>query len=198
MNKEELNILINDYKINKCEESYKKILKEHNNLINSIVKKYLAFAEYDDLYQSANLGLIKAIELFDKEKGFKFSTFAYQLILNEVGLTARKNKKHKYYKNKKIGSLDTYIISEEEKNTFLNTLTSDDNIEEYIMKKYKNEFLNSCINEYKIKYPEKFKAIELILNSINYRDAGKMLNCSRQTICNRYQEFIKFCIEKNK
>ena len=52
----------------------KEQMTTHNlKLVVSIARKYHAI---DDLIQEGTLGLIKAIEKFDYEKGFKFSTYA--------------------------------------------------------------------------------------------------------------------------
>ena len=40
--------------------------------------------EYEDLFQAACLGLIKAAENFDTERGVRFSTYAVPVILGEV------------------------------------------------------------------------------------------------------------------
>lgn len=41
-------------------------------------------AEYDDLFQAGCIGLIKAAENFDPERGFLFSTYAVPVILGEI------------------------------------------------------------------------------------------------------------------
>lgn len=40
--------------------------------------------EYDDLYAAGCMGLVKAVDAFDEERGFKFSTYAVPVILGEI------------------------------------------------------------------------------------------------------------------
>ena len=53
------------------------IIKHNLKLVVSIAKKYINRGiEFEDLIQDGNEGLIKALDKFDVEKGFKFSTYA--------------------------------------------------------------------------------------------------------------------------
>lgn len=63
---------------------------------NELIERYMYIAEilskkyvnkgidYDDIFQVASLGLIYAIERFDIERGFKFSSFATPTIVGEI------------------------------------------------------------------------------------------------------------------
>ncbi len=61
------------------------LLLQNNNLMKSIVRRYLnKGVEYDDLYQLAGLGLLKAINGFDESFGVRFSTYAVPMIAGEI------------------------------------------------------------------------------------------------------------------
>ena len=61
------------------------LLNENVSLLKCIVKRYLGKGvEYDDLFQLAGLGFLKAIAGFDESFGVKFSTYAVPMIAGEI------------------------------------------------------------------------------------------------------------------
>lgn len=64
----------------------KEQLLTHNcSLLKSILRRYLGKGvEYDDLYQLACMGFLKAIAGFDESFGVRFSTYAVPMIAGEI------------------------------------------------------------------------------------------------------------------
>ena len=61
------------------------LLTENAPLLKSIVRRYLGKGtEYDDLFQLAGIGLLKAVKGFDESYGVRFSTYAVPLIAGEI------------------------------------------------------------------------------------------------------------------
>ena len=61
------------------------LLARNTSLLKSILRRYLGKgAEYDDLFQLASIGLLKAIAGFDESFGVRFSTYAVPMIAGEI------------------------------------------------------------------------------------------------------------------
>lgn len=62
-----------------------KLIMDHLYIAEILAKKYVNRGiEYDDLYQVASMGLVYAIDRYDVEKGFEFSSFATPTIVGEI------------------------------------------------------------------------------------------------------------------
>lgn len=94
---EEIVDLIREYKKNPTEENLQTILDQNYKLVASIVIKYQNQAKYkanydlDDLMQEGMMGLMTAIERFDPDKGYMFSTYATHWIRQSVTRFADNN-----------------------------------------------------------------------------------------------------------
>ena len=61
------------------------LVEKNIGLVHACANKFRGKgAEYDDLFQAGCVGLIKAAENFDPERGFSFSTYAVPVILGEI------------------------------------------------------------------------------------------------------------------
>lgn len=61
------------------------LIGRHLYISEILSKKYINKGiEYEDIYQVASLGLIYAIERYDIDKGFEFSSFATPTIIGEI------------------------------------------------------------------------------------------------------------------
>lgn len=61
------------------------LIEENVSLIKSIVKRYLGKGvDYDDLFQLACMGFLKAIGGFDESYAVRFSTYAVPMIAGEI------------------------------------------------------------------------------------------------------------------
>lgn len=69
--------------------------------------------EYDDLYSAGCIGLLKAAEAFDSERGVKFSTYAVPVILGEIKRLFRDGGAVKVSRSLKELSLKTVRTREE-------------------------------------------------------------------------------------
>ena len=74
----------------------RELLIRHNlRLVAHIVKKYSNVSEAEDLISVGSIGLIKAIESYEFNKGSALATYAARCIENEILMYIRANKKHR-------------------------------------------------------------------------------------------------------
>ena len=67
------------------ERAKEELITQNVSLVKCIVKRYLGKGvEYDDLFQIACMGFLKAISGFDESFGVKFSTYAVPMIAGEI------------------------------------------------------------------------------------------------------------------
>ena len=132
----------------------RKLLIEHNlRLVVHIAKKYTENEqELEDYTSIGTIGLIKAIDSFKENKGFKISTYASKCIENEILMYIRSSKKQKaeVSMNQVIGTdkdgndmeiIDTLVLKEKD---------TVDNIHDKTVLKQVINFLNEKLTLEKI------------------------------------------------
>ncbi len=124
----------------------KNILIEHNlRLIAHIVKKYHSNCdEQEDLISIGTIGLIKAVNTFDPDKGIKLVTYASKCIENEILM---------YFRSKKRTSLEVSISepidtdSDGNPLTLIDIISEEENIADEIDLKIKSGKLYEFVEE---------------------------------------------------
>lgn len=70
------------------------IYKKNKNLIHTVIRDNFPFlidtADYEDAFQEGSIGLIRAIDRFDDGLEYKFSSYAYTAIRNQIAKQAFK------------------------------------------------------------------------------------------------------------
>src|SRR5690554_5911133 len=83
--KAELKKMFRQYKDNPSRELRDVLIERHLYIAEILAKKYANRGiDYDDIYQVASIGLIYAIDRYDIDKGFEFSSFATPTIIGEI------------------------------------------------------------------------------------------------------------------
>ncbi|HBN81272.1 MAG TPA: RNA polymerase sporulation sigma factor SigK [Ruminococcaceae bacterium] len=121
-------------------------LIEHNlRLVAHIIKKYYSNAnDQDDLISIGTIGLIKAIDSFDSDKGIRLSSYAARCIENEVLMFFRSGKK-----SSQDVSINEPIDTDKDGNTLtlIDIMATEDNIIDNLDCKIKSEQLKKYIAE---------------------------------------------------
>ncbi len=121
-------------------------LVEHNlRLVAHVIKKYYSnLNDQDDLVSIGTIGLIKAIDSFNLNKGIKLSSYAARCIENEVLMFFRSGKK-----NAQDISLNEPIETDKEGNalTLIDMMATEDSIIDDLDIKIKSEKLYKYIQE---------------------------------------------------
>ena len=95
------------------DEKAKEIIFENNSpLLKSIVRRFKnKGVEYDDLYQIACIGFLKAVSNFDERFGVKFSTYTVPMVIGEIKRYMRDNGAIKVSRTLKIlaNKINRYI-----------------------------------------------------------------------------------------
>lgn len=171
-------------KMKKGDSDAKNKLIEHNlRLVAHIIKKYYsANASQDDLISIGTIGLIKAVNSFDADKGTRFATYAARCVENEILMYFRAQKK-----TAQDISINEPIDTDSEGNplTLMDIISTEDEIVEDI---YKMSMIKKLTNEVeKIKNPREKTIIILRYgldgnNPLTQLEVSKALGISRSYV----------------
>lgn len=121
------------------ENARDQLIKHNLRLVAHIIKKYYAnINDQEDLISIGTIGLIKAIDSFNPEKGIRLSSYASKCIENEILMFFRSGKK-----SAQDVSINEPIDTDKDGNalTIIDTMSEPDNIIESIDVKMKTEKL---------------------------------------------------------
>lgn len=161
-------------------------------IIKNIINRNFIFSldnnllDYEDLFMIGVEGLIKAINNFDLEKNFNFSTYAYKCIKNEILKHLKKN-----YKILEISIEEKLEQELEMRNNFIfKYLNTNEDITTYIedketMKELKITFEN--LTPYEKKIISLFYGINT--EKLSSAEIGKILGRS-QSYCNKTKQKV--------
>ena len=107
-----------------------KIIEHNLRLVSHIIRKYYAsYGDSDELLSVGSLGLIKAVDSFNSEKGTRFATYGAKCIQNEILMFFRSKKKTEY----EVSINETIDIDKDGNPlTYLDIISVDDTMAETI------------------------------------------------------------------
>lgn len=155
-------------------DEQRKLAEVNHNLIYDFLFKHHLTIE--DWYDLAAIGLCKAAISWDSEKA-QFSTYAYRLMLNEVLIEKRKNRKQSTIPEYKM----VYYQDETENNdgdtaSFINLIPSKENVEGDVLSEILfSEFENNLKDKHK-------KIFALFRQGYKQREICKIVGCSQQQV----------------
>lgn len=96
------------------EKAKELVICKNFKLVLTVIYQFTTNAtfNYDDLFSIGLIGLAKAVKSFDCNKSYKFSTYAYRCIYNEVAMEYRKNKN----RLTNTISLEDFVVNTEKTN----------------------------------------------------------------------------------
>ena len=157
------------------------LIIENSNICYHISWQYYrkcsTILDFDDIVGICNLGLVKAANTYDSDKGYAFSTYAYKVINNEMLMYLRDNKRRNKYNINFISINDSMDFDE---TLSLEDLISDNyDLEQEVEDKMLIDLLHTFINE----LPDMLRgAILYKLEGKTQQEIARLLNVSQPQV----------------
>ena len=114
-------------------------------LIYIVLKQMGIYHLRDEYYDLGLIGLVKAADTYDSKQGYTFSAYASRCIFNEISQNIRRESSNKRKANSNTISLETVLIDDGKEVTLLDTIPSNYDLEEDILKKEQKELLRKAL-----------------------------------------------------
>ena len=130
-------------------EQVNQLVTENVFMIYDILKRMNLISQINEYYDICLIGLCKAAKYYKKEKNYAFSTFAYNIIKNEIlhSIKYKNSSKEKANINAISFQDVLYYNQEGEETTLQDLISSDFDVEECILKEELITELREAINE---------------------------------------------------
>ena len=150
------------------EYAKEQIILCNQGMVGMILKKMNLNILDEDLFATGILGLVKAVNTFDFDKGFAFSTYAAMCIKNEILMTLRKKRVSIAF------SLDDNAnLGNEEEVPYLEIIACDRKFEEEVIE-------NELFSEFqKLLSDTEKRIISLYLNDKKQKEIAEILGISQ-------------------
>lgn len=141
--------------------------------------------EIEDIKQIALMGLWKAVLAYDKQRS-KFCTFAVRVILNEINMYLRKNKKRKERQEVSLSTIVFDNVTLED--TIQDSRNDIEDLEDRIEKQEIREIKNKELRKMKKIHQEIYLCLE---KGMKQREIAKKMNLSQAAISRIQRRLIK-------
>lgn len=170
------------------EEAKELLFKQNTPFLWSLATKYRNVDVPDEIFGLAQLGFVKAMNLYDPSKGSLFITYASWIMNNEILYHYRRNKRHKI-----VDSFEDAILSDGDGNLLRieDTLVSDDATpEEVIVDSEKFDVLYELVDKLVTK-PKHKEIVKLYATGKTTRKVAEILGYSQSYSCRVVNKFIR-------
>ena len=172
-------------------EARNELILHNVKLVMYEVKKRFGFTGFDveDLVSVGNIGLIKAVETFDREKGFNFSSYATRCIDNEILMYLNKSRSEKV-----DTSLDKPVVGghDDDEMDIMDTIKDDTDIVNEWLAKERFQIIREAVEKLPEQGREIIKLYFGFYNNKTYtqNEISRILSISQSEVSKKIKLFL--------